>query len=64
MHYGLSAGKEDDHVIGNEYVSTAIQKGWIPGFVGRLEHTGVLSQIRHEILQKSNLYCHSIPWNI
>ncbi len=40
------------YMIDNGYVNTSIQKGRIPGFVGCLEHTGVLNQMIHEARAK------------
>lgn len=47
-------------LLANEYVDTSVQKGGVPGFLGCLEHTSVMSQVIKEA--KTNNSTLSVVW--
>lgn len=47
-------------LLANEYVNTSVQKGGVPGFLGCLKHTSVMSQVIKEA--KTNTSTLSVVW--
>ena len=45
IFFSLLNRRLSDHILKNEYIDTAVQKGEIPGMPGYIEHTGTVSQL-------------------
>ena len=46
--FGLLSRRLSDFILGNGYIDTSVQKGWVAGMPGCLEHMGVLTQLLRE----------------
>ncbi|XP_052237971.1 uncharacterized protein LOC127849292 [Dreissena polymorpha] len=48
IFFSILAKRLTTYMLENEYVDISVQKGGIPGFSGRVEHTSALTQLLHE----------------
>ncbi len=48
IFFSVLARRMTDFLLKNKYIDTSVQKGGIPGVPGRLEHTGVVTQLIRE----------------
>ena len=48
IFFSILSQQLSKYLLKNNYIDTSVDKGRIPGFLGRLEHTGVITQTLRE----------------